>query len=54
MPRCICHDEASLVCCKISVCNIDGDTLLTLRHQSIQKKRIVNGTAAASYLGIKL
>ena len=38
MSRCICDDEASLVCCKITISNINGDTLFSLCHQTIQKK----------------
>ena len=38
MSRCIRNDEASLVCCKITISNINGDTLFSLCHQTIQKK----------------
>ena len=53
MSWCICNDKTSLFGGKITVCHINGDTLLTLCHQSIQKKGIVNRTAAASYFRIQ-
>ena len=52
MSRCICHDKASLVCCKIPVGNVDRDTLLTLCHQSVQQKGVIDRTAAASDLTV--
>ena len=37
MTRCICYDKASLFCRKITICNIDRDSLLTLCHQSVKQ-----------------
>jgi len=53
MSGCICNNEASVICCKITVCNINGDSLLTFCHQAIQKKRIINGTTSGTYLAVQ-
>ena len=53
MTRSICNNKTSLIRCKITVCNINGDTLLTLSHQTIQKKRIINGTTSGTYLAVQ-
>ena len=42
VSRRVRHNKAALFGRKITVGNIDRDALLTLRHQSVQKQRIVN------------
>ena len=54
VTRCISYDKASVVSCEVTVCNVDGNTLFTLFHQSVKKQGVVNLTAAASYSGIQL
>ena len=53
MTRSIRNNKTSLIRCKITVSNINGDTLLTLSHQTIQKKRIINGTTSGTYLAVQ-
>jgi len=54
MTWCISYDKASVICCEITVCNVDGNTLFTFFHQSVKKQGVVDLTAAASYSGIQL
>ena len=53
MTRSIRNNKTSLIRCKITVSNINSDALLTLSHQTIQKKRIINGTASGTYLAVQ-
>ena len=53
VSRCICNNEASLVRCKITIGNINGDALFSLCHQTIQKERIVDRTASGSHLTVE-
>ena len=53
MSRCIGNDKASVLCCKITIRGINGNSLLTLCDQSVQKQRIVDLSPGASNFGIQ-
>ena len=53
MPWSIRNDKTSLICCKITIRNIYSDSLLTFCHQTIQKKRIINGASSGTYLAVQ-
>ena len=53
VTRCICNDKAAVVGGEIAVCHVNGDTLFPLCHQTIQKQRIVDRTAAAAHLAVQ-
>ena len=53
MSGSIRNDKASFIGCKITIRNINGDSLLTFCHQAIQKKRIINGTTSGTYLAVQ-
>ena len=50
---CVCHDKTSLVCRKIAVSHINGNALLTLCHQSVQKERIVDRASSGTNLAVQ-
>ena len=53
MARGVGHDKAAVVGGEVAVGHINGDALLPLCHQAVQKQRVVNGTAGAAHLGIQ-
>ena len=54
VPRRICHDEAALFGGEVTVGNVDGDALLTLGHQAVEQKRVVQQPVPAADPAFKL
>ena len=54
MTRSVRHDERTVVRGEVAVSHVDGDTLLSLRHEAVQKQRIVDGAAAGADLAVQL
>ena len=54
MSRCVSHNKRTALCRKITVSNINGNSLLPLRHQPVQQKTVIYFTTSGSHFGIQL
>ena len=48
MSRSICYDKASAVCGKVTVSNVNGNSLLPFCQQTVQQQRIVQFSVPVS------
>ena len=53
VARSVRHNEGALVRCKVTVGNVNGDALFPLRHEAVQKKRVVDLPAPGAHFGVQ-
>ena len=53
MSRRVRNDKGTFICGEIAVCHVDGNSLLPLCHQAVQKKGVIDVASRGSDLGVQ-